>query len=375
MNGRYQTEEREHLTRDEKRSLLIKSNNRCAHCGIPLTSSSPDTTTEHIIPLSKGGTNDIENLAILCKNCNAAKNDLIVSPREYFKYLKEEYLAEAIENHEEYCSRVKWFTTKNYLPEDIMKLTYQSYLPNTQGYRKKKNKNGICYVQQNMTAVLKKANVEDLSEIIEFVTKYHKKFNLDTSDLKRIIESTFMKGTIYTISNKAGIIAVLPVAIEKEPFQSREGYIMRFYGIPCLYQRKEYFTLIKNALRYMIDGIAALSGSNCILVDITYPKNDEFAGHIAKSEYAWISDQEDGWMVSKWCICTDPSLDSKKIFESIEFVTKKFEENSLFLQRYLGLKEIKDEKDLTKIKEIKKIKSRKTVEEIDEYDPRFYGIC
>lgn len=40
----------------------------CKKCGI-----TDDLTIDHIRPLSKGGTNDISNLQILCRRCNASK--------------------------------------------------------------------------------------------------------------------------------------------------------------------------------------------------------------------------------------------------------------------------------------------------------------
>lgn len=42
----------------------------CAQCG-----STYNLTIDHIIPLIRGGTNDIRNLQILCRPCNSAKSD------------------------------------------------------------------------------------------------------------------------------------------------------------------------------------------------------------------------------------------------------------------------------------------------------------
>lgn len=43
----------------------------CAHC----KSSGNDLQIDHVIPISKGGTNDMGNLQILCRDCNEAKSD------------------------------------------------------------------------------------------------------------------------------------------------------------------------------------------------------------------------------------------------------------------------------------------------------------
>lgn len=39
--------------------------------------SGDDITLDHVIPISKGGTNDDSNLQVLCRSCNAAKKDRI----------------------------------------------------------------------------------------------------------------------------------------------------------------------------------------------------------------------------------------------------------------------------------------------------------
>ena len=41
---------------------------KCLHCDKPT-----DLTIDHIIPLVKGGTNDLENLQTLCRSCNSRK--------------------------------------------------------------------------------------------------------------------------------------------------------------------------------------------------------------------------------------------------------------------------------------------------------------
>lgn len=49
---------------------LEKQDGHCAIC-----ESEEKLGTDHIIPISKGGTDDIENLQILCHKCNAIKSN------------------------------------------------------------------------------------------------------------------------------------------------------------------------------------------------------------------------------------------------------------------------------------------------------------
>lgn len=57
--------------------LWSKYDNKCAIC-----KKEEWLTLDHITPLSKGGSNNIDNLQVLCKECNLKKRDLLEKPLE-----------------------------------------------------------------------------------------------------------------------------------------------------------------------------------------------------------------------------------------------------------------------------------------------------
>ena len=56
--------------RGVRRALHERDSGSCHHCGAHLTLSTPtligNATIEHIVPLSEGGTNQMDNLALTC---------------------------------------------------------------------------------------------------------------------------------------------------------------------------------------------------------------------------------------------------------------------------------------------------------------------
>ena len=56
------------FTAEEFQALCEKAGNRCLCCG-----SSGPLTIDHIVPLSRGGSNNIENIQPLCQSCNSSK--------------------------------------------------------------------------------------------------------------------------------------------------------------------------------------------------------------------------------------------------------------------------------------------------------------
>ena len=65
----------------EKKKLLYRRlPNRCIYCG-----STKNLTIEHLTPLSRGGTNEMENLGLSCHRCNNSKGHL--TDEEYRRFL------------------------------------------------------------------------------------------------------------------------------------------------------------------------------------------------------------------------------------------------------------------------------------------------
>lgn len=63
--------------RDLKR-LLARSRGRCAYCAEPFDSTRP-VTWDHIIPVTRGGTYSVGNLAPCCRSCNSSKQNRTVT--------------------------------------------------------------------------------------------------------------------------------------------------------------------------------------------------------------------------------------------------------------------------------------------------------
>jgi 5-methylcytosine-specific restriction endonuclease McrA len=65
----------EHFTEEEWLDLLDAFGHRCLRCG-----ADEDLSVDHVVPLSLGGSNAIENIQVLCVPCNIEKG---VEVRDY----------------------------------------------------------------------------------------------------------------------------------------------------------------------------------------------------------------------------------------------------------------------------------------------------
>lgn len=76
LNGNSEKNVRETIPLNVRWKILKKDNYTCVKCGqSPAKNNNVELEIDHILPVAKGGTNDIENLQTLCRNCNQGKKD------------------------------------------------------------------------------------------------------------------------------------------------------------------------------------------------------------------------------------------------------------------------------------------------------------
>jgi 5-methylcytosine-specific restriction endonuclease McrA len=57
-------------TTAQLKAMMIEQDGKCNACGCDITLK---PSVDHIVAISKGGSNDISNIQLLCKSCNSRK--------------------------------------------------------------------------------------------------------------------------------------------------------------------------------------------------------------------------------------------------------------------------------------------------------------
>lgn len=122
---RTQVEERMPFPWQVKEPLLKETGSMCAHCGIQLDRYS-NLSVDHIIPLSKGGSNDPSNLTVLCDDCNGLKSDMILHPVEWYPYLPEKRRKKLLSDMIRYIEETDYLSENCLMPMDKFRL--RSYI-------------------------------------------------------------------------------------------------------------------------------------------------------------------------------------------------------------------------------------------------------
>lgn len=82
------------IGKTKKKTVYELFHGRCAYCGKELTLGTIDCTVDHIVPKIKGGSSDIDNLALACHTCNCLKNNRTLL--EFQEVFGKKFFAEAL---------------------------------------------------------------------------------------------------------------------------------------------------------------------------------------------------------------------------------------------------------------------------------------
>ena len=378
---RRQVEDRILFSREQKEKILEKSSCKCARCGQALTVES--MTVEHIVPLSKGGTNDSKNLVSLCYDCNQMKGNYILHPLDYYPYINKEYINELKELFQSYLTEVPWYGRRNYTKED-KKLFY--YISDKIG-QIKKVKNGKYLVncfRNNVT--FERVYNDEFDEIYQFVKDYNDKYNISSDGLKSYLSEVFDKGCIYKLYTKTSIIAILPFTVEALDIDGKMRYKLRLNGIPNKYQKHEYLTVIADAIKYVMECLAELNYLNATNCVVSVPDSDNYVYAIAKKLRGECVATTENWQYFLLKFISSQSSDktandflyqqsSSNDFDKIDKVISDGLERRLHLPSLHKKQELEESNKTNKEKLLnnkskKKVKHKKR--DYDEYDIEYY---
>lgn len=163
---------REYIPKYIKGEIYKNCGGRCTHCGVPLTFE--EATLDHIIPLNKGGTNERDNYAILCMDCNSKKTDYVIDPEYYFRYMPEKKIKRAKALFTAYLRQVDW------LDEDNLFMT-DSFDLKTSGIVNGPAPNGMRRYYKTPTTI----SIRRLSpdEVCVFTAKYRHKIAVEEREM------------------------------------------------------------------------------------------------------------------------------------------------------------------------------------------------
>lgn len=284
MDGREKIENRKRWTSVEKLFMLQKSKSRCCHCGKELSLST--MTVEHVIPISKGGTNDMENMVALCETCNAEKDDLVVNPIDFYKFINKDYMEELVEKQNNYYNEVRWVSRKNFLPEDIQSIVVEVPINQPKSGAKSRVKNGKRVVQMatyKKTLCIKRAVYSDLDEIYNLTLDYYSRHEslkgYSKEYCKNMISEVFNDACFYIVTNSDNkILAAFPISIMVGKEDDKYMAYFHFSGFVTTegYHRE---SIIVSVLHNIICAMGDLNfgGDNLVVFVLSLLKDDKDA--------------------------------------------------------------------------------------------------
>ena len=205
--------DREYMDWTEKKAISMKSKDLCCHCGRMAFLGDPGhvarlATIDHVIPISKGGSNHHINLVMLCEDCNKEKGDKIM-PIEWYKYLNFEYQKDTQEYITNYMQAMETERTHVLTYDEYNFYIDQKYMYGYNGHKNKKN-------TFKVKVTMKRANWDDFNLLVNYLTSYLKKNNILDNEaiVQQNISFWLTFGSIYYIEKNHEITCMIALTIK-----------------------------------------------------------------------------------------------------------------------------------------------------------------
>ena len=205
-------DQRRCFTYEERLAALKRSGKRCACCGKKLTTKT--MTMDHIIPLSRGGKNEPENLVSLCEPCNTQKGNMLYLPSGYYMAIENSGELATMEKYVE-----KWFQRVK-AQFDIQKFPFIAPITNVTllPYHTRKVKRDIKYNPQLIYrwSIVGRDSYDEIESVTELnireIRSIFDEYRKEAEDKK---EAPVALYSFRKLTNDK-IIAVIAVRVEPE---------------------------------------------------------------------------------------------------------------------------------------------------------------
>lgn len=197
---RQKVEERTLFTEEERDRIAAKSGHKCARCGKPVYFGYGGTV-DHYVPIALGGTNDMRNLFLMCKDCNEDKTDRVLEVESAVPYADAEAKRQAKEYFNEYVEKFEYVDNHNMLKYDEYDVEAGSHVG--------RGSHRVAVPARRLT--LKRMVPKDLPALTEYFWDYLKRNGVSGSrELCRMDMEFWLKvGAVYSVSDREGMKVVI----------------------------------------------------------------------------------------------------------------------------------------------------------------------
>lgn len=327
---RHQVEDREEFTESQKAMIAKKTDNCCAWCGKKVYFGYGGTV-DHYIPLKKGGTNEFDNLVLMCKECNEKKGSMIIPVNIAGYYVKEPYKHKMEEDFETYIHSFEYLSRGNLMCCDAYELFIMpEEFSIMRSKQRRKGKNSVHDYKQSK-CLLRRAYPNDADKITEFYAKYLRKYNMLASEEAALENIKFWMrfGAIYYIERSGEISLISAMVV------NRHGYLS--INIFSYYSNALATTLARGLVNCISEAILVENNLMYLPISVNMLKDDSLSFKVMRRRNTYLV--VDGRLDCVPYFIFHPELSNMTSGEYSQVRTKGKEDLIQFLKRFYDVED------------------------------------